>query len=215
MINKIGIAELRREFDASPLQVDSLPQHPCSLFETWFLELIATDIEDPTAGTLATVDANGRPDTRVILLKDFSTAGFVFYTNYHSKKSIQMQACPWVALNFYWPNLLRQVRIRGSVQRIDAKESAAYFHRRPRDSQIATYTSRQSQVTTRAALEAAFVAATQRFFKNELIPYPDFWGGYRVCPIEVEFWHGRKHRLHDRVCYVLQDQGWMKQVLAP
>ncbi len=215
MIDKEKIAELRREFNATPIVAEELPEDPYSLFEFWFAQVLEAKIDDPTACVLATVDAQGIPDSRVILLKDYSKEKLIFYTNYHSHKAAQMHACPWVALNFYWPSLFRQVRIRGSVEKIDPTESEIYFHSRPRDSQISAYASHQSEVTTRAALETEFLKCKQRFANNEIIPYPKFWGGYCVKPIAFEFWHGRNHRFHDRVQYLLQDEVWIKQVLAP
>lgn len=215
MINKEKIAELRREFDATPLMIDEMPNNPHVLFEYWVSQILEAKIDDPTACVLATVDAEGRPDTRVILLKDFSEEQLVFYTNYHSQKAIQIEACPWVALNFYWPSLFRQVRIRGRANKINPQESAIYFHSRPRDSQISAYASRQSTVTTREALDTEFLKQQERFANSASIPAPNFWGGYCIVPNEFEFWHGRNHRFHDRVRYVLQDDLWIKQVLAP
>lgn len=215
MLEKNKISDLRREFDAAPVVAEMLSENPHQVFETWFLRVIETKIEDPTACVLATVDDQGRPDTRVVLLKDFSNNTFTFYTNFYSQKAIQMQACPWVALNFYWPSLFRQVRIRGHVNKIDPEKSATYFHSRPRDSQISAYASHQSAVTTQAALEAAFFEQQQRFSEQAIIPYPSFWGGYCITPNEFEFWQGQKHRMHDRIRYVLQNESWIKQVLAP
>ena len=215
MINKEKIAELRREFDATPLIIEELPNNPHALFDNWFTQILEANIDDPTACVLATVDAHGRPDTRVVLLKDFSKEQLIFYTNYQSQKALQMEACPWVALNFYWPSLFRQVRIRGSVAKLDAALSEKYFHSRPRDSQISAYASRQSTVITRAVLEAEFLKYQQRFENENIIPSPSFWGGYCITPFEFEFWHGRNHRFHDRVQYLLQENAWIKQVLAP
>ncbi len=215
MINKLKIAELRREFNAAPIIAEELPEDPHSLFELWFAQVLEAKIDDPTACVLATVDAQGFPDTRVILLKDYSRERLVFYTNYYSQKAVQISVCPWVALNFYWPSLFRQVRIRGSVEKIDPTESEIYFHSRPRDSQISAYASHQSATTTRVALETEFLKYKQRFANHEIIPYPKFWGGYSIRPTEFEFWHGRNHRFHDRVKYLLRDGIWIKQVLAP
>lgn len=215
MINKEKIAKWRREFNAAPLIAEQLPVNPHALFETWFSQVLEANIDDPTACVLATVDEKGLPDTRVVLLKDFLDEQFVFYTNYHSHKALQMKACPSVALNFYWPSLFRQVRIRGAVAQLDATASKHYFHSRPRDSQISVYASHQSCATTRAALDAAFLSYQQQFANEVLIPYPPFWGGYYVIANEIEFWHGRHHRLHDRVQYSLQNGAWTKQVLAP
>lgn len=215
MITKESIAALRREFDAMPLEVDKLPENPYQLFDHWFSQAIEAQIDDPTACVLATVDETGAPDTRVILLKDFSRESFIFYTNYHSTKAQQINSHVQVALNFYWPSLFRQIRIRGGVTKVSPEESEKYFHSRPRDSQIAAYASRQSEVTTRAFLEAAFEKYKQKFSSDEIIPYPKFWGGYCVKPTEIEFWHGRHHRLHDRVHYARQTEGWIKRVLGP
>ncbi|MES2204545.1 MAG: pyridoxamine 5'-phosphate oxidase [Pseudomonadota bacterium] len=215
MINKEKIAELRREFDAAPLIVDELPNNPHVLFDTWFSQILEAKLDDPTACVLATVDAQGRPDTRVVLLKDFSNEQLIFYTNYHSQKALQMQASPWVALNFYWPSLFRQVRIRGCVKKISSTASEEYFYSRPRDSQISAYASCQSTVTTRENLAADFQKYQQKFEAATIIPYPNHWGGYCIEPTEFEFWHGRNHRLHDRVEYLKSDNSWIKQTLAP
>lgn len=215
MIDKEKIAQLRREFDAAPLCIEDLPENPYHLFDAWFSQVLEAKIDDPTACVLATVDAEGAPDTRVVLLKDFSSESFVFYTNYHSVKAEQMRANPKVALNFYWPSLFRQIRIRGSVEKVSLEESEKYFQSRPRASQIAAYASKQSQMTTRDFLTDSFTKYKQQFSQLDTIPCPEFWGGYCVTPVEIEFWHGRNHRMHDRVRYVFVNHFWQKQTLAP
>lgn len=215
MPNKDNVATLRREFDAAPLVMEMLPDDPHQLFEIWFSQVLEAKIDDPNACVLATVDIEGRPDTRVVLLKDFSIDAFIFYTNYSSRKALQIQTNAWVALNFYWPSLFRQVRIRGQVTKVSSETSADYFHKRPRQSQIAVYASQQSSVTTREELEAKFDYYQQHFSNHTTIPYPASWGGYSVNPVEFEFWHGRPHRLHDRVEYLRSNDGWVKQTLAP
>jgi pyridoxamine 5'-phosphate oxidase len=214
-IEKEKIGQSRREFGETALCIETLPDHPEPLFERWFSQILKENIDDPTACILASVDAEGAPDTRVVLLKDFSKEGLVFFTNYHSKKAQQIEKNNKVALNFYWPSVARQIRIRGKVNKIDAQQSANYFHTRPRNSQIAAYASRQSEVTTRDTLEKSFAESIQRFSHDAIVPYPTFWGGYCVTPVEYEFWQGRNHRLHDRVHYIWQNDNWLKHTLSP
>lgn len=215
-MDKIKIEDIRREFNATIMQIDQLPENPHHLFESWFTQAIHSKLDDPTACVLATVDEKNIPDTRVVLLKDYSEEGFTFYTNYHSRKAQHIHIHPWGALNFYWPNLACQIRVRGYIQKLSPQTSAEYFQRRPRESQIAVYASRQSEAVTREALEATFAYYQQLFQEKTHIPCPSFWGGYNIMPIEFEFWQGRHHRLHDRVQYLYhEEEGWKKQILSP
>jgi pyridoxamine 5'-phosphate oxidase len=192
-----------------------LDPDPIRQFQRWFEETIAQDIPEPNAMTLATVDARGQPYARTVLLKLYDERGFVFFTNYESRKSRQIGENPRVALLFPWVALARQVQIVGQARRISAAESLKYFATRPRGSQIGAWASPQSQVIrTRALLEGKVAEIRRRFAEGE-IPLPDFWGGYRVEPELIELWQGRDSRLHDRFQYRRDGGGWAIERLAP
>jgi pyridoxamine 5'-phosphate oxidase len=192
-----------------------LDPDPIRQFQRWFEETIAQDIPEPNAMTLATVDARGQPFARTVLLKLYDERGFVFFTNYESRKSRQIGENPRVALLFPWVALARQVQIVGQARRISAAESLKYFATRPRGSQIGAWASPQSQVIrTRALLEGKVAEIRRRFAEGE-IPLPDFWGGYRVEPELIELWQGRDSRLHDRFQYRRDGGGWAIERLAP
>jgi pyridoxamine 5'-phosphate oxidase len=192
-----------------------LDPDPIRQFQHWFEETIAQDIPEPNAMTLATVDARGQPYARTVLLKLYDERGFVFFTNYESRKSRQIGENPRVSLLFPWVALARQVQIVGRAQRISAAESLKYFATRPRGSQIGAWASPQSQVIrTRALLEGKVAEIKRRFAEGE-IPLPDFWGGYRVEPELIELWQGRDSRLHDRFQYRRDGGGWAIERLAP
>lgn len=209
------IARLRREYAGQPLEEAQAPDEPLALFRHWFEEALRAELTEPNAMVLATVDALGRPSARVVLLKDFNEAGFVFYTNYESRKGKELAQNPWAALVFWWAELMRQVRIEGRVEKVPAEESDAYFQTRPRESQLGAWASPQSQVVPdRATLEQR-VAEWARQFNGRKIPRPPHWGGYRVVPEVIEFWQGRLGRLHDRLRYQRTTQGWVRERLAP
>lgn len=170
---------------------------------------------DPTAMTLATADAKGRPSARMVLLKHVDEQGFVFYTNYESRKSTQLADNPRAALCIYWPTLDLQVRVEGAVERTSDEESDAYFASRARGSQIAAWASKQSQPLSSRARLLARVAEMEARFLGRSIPRPDFWGGFRVIPERIEFWFNQLHRLHDRRLYLRQGDGWTVQRLYP
>ncbi len=174
---------------------------PIRLFAQWYLEAEEHGIVEPGTMTLATADAEGRPSARMVLLKSFDEKGFVFYTNYLSRKGRQLERNPWAAVVLHWPGLQRQVRIEGRVQKITAAESDRYFAGRPRGSQLGAWASGQSNtITSRAALEDSMRIREQEFSEKE-VPRPLHWGGYRLVPESLEFWVGRDDRLHDRVVY--------------
>ena len=208
--------DFRREYTAGGLTRDMLDDCPVRQFEVWLEQAVRAGIEDPTAMVLATVDAQGLPWQRIVLLKGLSSGGFVFYTNHGSAKAQSIAREPGVSLLFPWNELDRQVIIGGTAQKMSLSESARYFVTRPRESQIAAWASRQSRpVSARAMLEKQAQVMREKFGKGE-IPTPDFWGGYRVVPQRIEFWQGGEHRLHDRFLYTRQpDDSWAIQQLQP
>ena len=189
---------------------------PLRQFETWLEQAVNASLEDPTAMVLATVDENGAPGQRIVLLKGLSEGGFVFYTNHGSSKARAIERCAEVSLLFPWNALDRQVIIGGTAEKLSYAESATYFVTRPRESQIAAWASEQSRpVSARAVLEQQAHIIRQKFRKGE-IPMPDFWGGYRVVPRQIEFWQGGEHRLHDRFLYRKNAEGdWDIEQLQP
>jgi pyridoxamine 5'-phosphate oxidase len=188
---------------------------PFPLFKSWFAEAEASEPADPNAMALATVDADGMPDVRTVLLKGFDAAGFVFYTNLDSRKGRQLRANPKAALLFYWKSLKRQVRLRGPVAQVADAEADAYFATRPRLSRIGAWVSRQSEpLESRFALEKAVAAATARFGIGE-VPRPPHWSGFRLAPVTMEFWREGAFRLHDRVLFRRDGEEWTRQRLYP
>ena len=201
---------------AQGLSRNELAADPLHQFQTWFEDAIATGIPEPNGMSLATVDTDGQPWLRTVLLKTYDQLGFVFFSNYESRKAHQIAANPKVALLFPWVALARQVKITGSALRIPTAESLKYFATRPRGSQIGAWASPQSQVITSRSLLDAKVDEIRRKFAKGKVPLPDFWGGYRVVPDYIEFWQGRENRLHDRFGYRLRPGGtWEIQRLAP
>lgn len=197
------------------LKEGDLNPDPILQFQCWYEEAIGQDLPEPNAMSLATVDTEGQPYLRTVLLKLYDRQGFVFFTNYESRKSQQIGDNPRVALLFPWVALARQVHITGTARRISTAESFKYFSTRPRGSQIGAWASPQSRViTSRSLLEQQVAEMHRRFGKGE-IPLPDFWGGYRVKPTEIEFWQGRDSRLHDRFRYRRSATAWEIERLAP
>jgi len=214
----MAISDLRREYEGQSLDEQDVARDPIEQFARWFEAAIqSSGFIEANAMTLATADASGRPDARTVLLKEFDERGFVFFTNYHSRKAQELAANPSVSLLFYWSGLNRQVRIDGSVEKISREETRAYFITRPRESQLAAWASPQSEVVAnRAALEARYEEIAQRFANTPVIEPPDWWGGYRVVPEVIEFWQGRPARFHDRLRYTREADGsWLIERLAP
>ena len=217
MIDNQKIAALRLSYTHQTLDINEVLPDAMAQFEVWFAEALQADLLEPNAMLLATADANGYPSARTVLLKHLDTAGFVFYTNYESRKGQQLAANPHCALVFSWLPLERQVRIEGKAERVSREMSAAYFESRPRGSQIGATVSPQSRIIeSRAELEERTAALEAAFADTETLPLPNDWGGYRVRPTRIEFWQGRRNRLHDRLCYTLQPDGsWQIARLAP
>lgn len=197
------------------LDEPSIPADPQVLFDDWFEAAQREPTADPTAMALATVNAEGRPSARIVLLKAADPRGFVFYTNYQSRKANDLDARPFAALTFWWPWLKRQVRIEGAVERVAGSESDAYFASRPRLSQIGAWASDQShRVADRASLEQR-VHDAETEFADKPVPRPPHWGGYRVVPERIEFWQDQSGRLHDRFLYYRKDGNWTRERLYP
>ena len=212
----MDISHFRREYLQGGLHRSDLEDDPIRQFATWFDQARQTTIADPTAMVLATVDQKGSPSQRTVLLKYFDEDGFVFFTNYGSRKAEEISYNDKVSLLFVWLELDRQVMINGIAEKISAKDSARYFVSRPRNSQVAAWVSSQShRLSSRQALMQKFAEMKKKFGEGK-IPLPSFWGGYRVIPTEIEFWQGRENRLHDRFMYTLSDpDGWTIERLAP
>jgi pyridoxamine 5'-phosphate oxidase len=198
-----------------PLELESLPSDPLSLFRRWFERAEAIKIRLPNAIALATADADGRPSIRHVLLRGVTDEGFVFYTNHGSRKGRELAENPRAALSIYWRELDRQVNVIGDVIRVSDEESDAYFATRPREARLGAWASRQSfELSSRDELMERFAEFDARYPGDE-VPRPPFWGGYRVRPIAIEFWQGRQHRLHDRFRYDRDGEGWRLRRLAP
>ncbi len=214
-MEKSNLADLRNEYLLRELSEDSVAADPFVQFANWLDEYLATEPPEPNAVLLSTVDGDGDPSSRVVLLKGFDTNGFVFFTNYESRKSRDLNGHPQAAMTFFWPELERQIHIRGAAARTSREESESYFASRPVQSKIGAWASKQStKLESRAALEARFEEMSRRFGDGD-IPCPPFWGGYRIAPQRFEFWQGRQSRLHDRICYERQDDGWKITRLYP
>ena len=209
------LANLRREYVSEPLTEDSVKEDPVEQFRFWFDEALRAEQPDPEAMTLSTATREGIVSARIVLLKGFDQSGFVFYTNYQSQKSRELVDNPRAAMTFYWPALNRQIRIEGTTEKVSQQESEEYFLTRPRGSQIGAWTSPQSEeIPDRETLERKLAEMEERF-KDQSIPCPLFWGGFRLKPILFEFWQGRESRLHDRILYRRQDEIWQISRLAP
>ncbi|MBX2901611.1 MAG: pyridoxamine 5'-phosphate oxidase [Cyclobacteriaceae bacterium] len=211
-----SISEIRKEYVLAALEVTDVSLDPIVQFNKWFTEAVQAQVMEPNAMTLATVDSEGKPSARIVLLKDVTDNKFVFYTNYQSQKGKELEQNPACALTFFWPELERQVRISGVASRVSAATSETYFQSRPRASQIGAWSSPQSSVIKdRSILEDRVKAMKQRFDGKPVLPKPHQWGGYEITPTQIEFWQGRPSRLHDRIAYYLGNSGWEIFRLAP
>lgn len=210
------IANIRHQYAKQVLLESGAETDPMRQFGKWWQEAVHAEIDEVNAMTLATASPDGTPSARIVLLKDFSEKGFTFFTNYESYKAQQIERNPKACLVFFWKELERQIRITGSVQRAEASESDSYFNIRPEDSRIGVYTSPQSRViTSRDWIDEQF-EKNKELLSGKTIQRPDYWGGYIVHPVVMEFWQGRPSRLHDRLRYTLQDNNtWKRERLAP
>lgn len=215
-IPNVDLASLRRHYALESLsEADVLPD-PMAQFAVWFQEALNSQLIEPNAMTLATAAANGRPSARTVLLKGFDKQGFVFYTNYESRKGQELAENPQAALLFTWLELERQIRIEGKVEKVSSEESLTYFQSRPKASQIGAWASPQSRVIeSREVLEKRMADLVRQNEQAEKLPLPPFWGGYRLVPEIIEFWQGRESRLHDRICYTQVGERWEIERLAP
>jgi pyridoxamine 5'-phosphate oxidase len=206
---------MRREYSGTLAEDDVAAGWP-ALFSAWLADAIAAHLPEPNAMVLATADGRGRPSARTVLLKGYDERGFVFYTNYHSRKGVELAANPYASVVFPWLPLSRQVRVEGGCGRVSPEETAAYFALRPRGSQVGAWASPQSAVVrSRAELDAAVSAVEERFTETPELPPPPHWGGYRLVPDAVEFWQGREDRMHDRIRFRRDHGTWVTERLAP
>jgi len=211
----MSLQDNRREYDYGKLSRESLLDSPFDQFKLWMAQAIEADIQDPTAMSVATVSAEGKPWQRMVLLKDFDERGFVFYTNLGSRKAAEIAGNAQVSLHFPWLQLDRQVIVGGRAERLSTVDVMKYFLSRPKGSQLAAWASKQSsRINSRQALETQFEQVKEKFSKGE-IPLPDFWGGFRVIPEEIEFWQGGESRLHDRFSFQRNGDDWDIARLSP
>ena len=211
----LDLQSMRREYCRAELDESSVAKDPFSQFECWFAEAQKAEVPEPNSMVIATSGADNRPNIRAVLLKRFDERGFVFFTNYNSNKARELAENPNAAAEFIWLELERQVRIRGRCEKVSTAESLAYFATRSRDSRIGAWISDQSKIIgSRKLLQMQFEKMKAKFKEGD-IPLPDFWGGYRLVPESVEFWQGRESRLHDRILYTRETDGWHIGRLAP
>ena len=207
--------EIRRDFMKQSLSENDVEKSPFDQFAKWFEEAVNSQILDPYAMTVSTVDNNCKPSSRVVYLRDISENGLIFYTNYLSRKGHDIEVHPYISVNIYWAELERQIRIEGTVNKAPKEKSDEYFAKRPRESQIGAWASEQSSVIeSRTVLEERVKYFTEKF-KDKPVPRPQHWGGYIIKPYYFEYWQGRQNRLHDRIVYVLENNQWKIKRLAP
>jgi pyridoxamine 5'-phosphate oxidase len=210
------LSEIRKDYSKATLEINTVNQNPITQFNQWFNEALSSKVLEPNAMNVATINAQGRPTSRIMLLKGIEGNKFQFFTNYQSKKGRELENNPAVALTFFWPELERQIRIEGIAQRVEASVSETYFQSRPRGSQIGAWSSPQSTIIqTREILEERVKQIEKRFEPLEVLPRPNQWGGFEAEPFLFEFWQGRPSRLHDRIEYTLVDGKWNIHRLAP
>jgi len=210
-----AVAMLRREYEGKPFNENNVDPNPVSQFATWFEVAVKAIKFDPNAMILSTVDPNGQPSSRTVLLKGFDKEGFIFYTNYRSRKAKHIEQNPNVSLTFYWPDLVRQIHIEGVAKKISAEQSDQYFASRPDSSKLSAWASDQSHpISSRKELENR-LKTIEKKFSGGTIPRPPHWGGFCVAPHRIEFWQGRLNRLHDRIAYQKENGKWKMERLSP
>lgn len=215
-MSKKDLRHIRREYNKDKLEESNLPTNPLELFATWLENAQSSNNADPTAMTLSTVERNGQPSSRIVLLKKIEDGKLIFYTNYHSKKSREIRTQAKVAAHFYWSELERQVNIAGIARPVDDADSDLYFQLRPFESNISLWASPQSEVIPdRQYLEKEYEKYFRKFPSSEKVPRPAYWGGYAITPTRIEFWQGGAHRLHDRIQYSIKEGRWSRVRLAP
>ena len=211
----MSLANLRKDYTLCDLNETDIDADPFKQFHLWFNDALTANLIEPNAMTLATATRDGKPSARTVLLKGFDERGFVFYTNYESRKGQELAENPWAALVFLWKEIQRQVRIEGHIEKCSPEESDTYFLSRPLGSRLGAYVSQQSQVISSREILEARLAELTRENANLDIPRPPYWGGYRLSPTSIEFWQGRPNRLHDRLRYRLSDRAWLIERLSP
>lgn len=208
------LADIRRHFSYSGLAESKAAANPFEQFSVWMDDAINADVIDPNAMTVSTVGEDGRPSARVVLLKYYGENGFAFFTNYESKKGKDLTTVPFTVMHFFWPQLDRQVAVYGRVEKTSREESRKYFESRPVESRIGAWASNQSRtIESRDELDARYQEFAEKF--GDDVPLPPFWGGFRLTPDKFEFWQGRQNRLHDRICYTLENSEWQITRLSP
>ena len=212
---KNKIANIRKDYIKASMSFEDLKVNPIDQFNIWFNNALSLDVLEVNAMVLSTVSKHGVPSGRVVLLKNFDYSGFTFYTNYNSSKGLDMKFNPNVSLTFFWPELEQQIRITGTVEKLDAESSDQYFYSRPKGSQIAASASNQSTLIDDRSILENEVCRLEKLYKNKDIPRPEHWGGYLLSPSKIEFWQGRASRLHDRCLYELHGECWKMNRLAP
>lgn len=216
-MNRDVLQNLRENYESPILEKEGLKSNPIDQFKIWFEDALKAEVKEPNAMTLATVSEDGKPSARIVLLKGMDEKGFIFYSNYTSRKAKELEENPNAALVFLWLELHRQIRIEGRIEKVSETISKNYFKSRPKGSQIGAWASPQSQVISdRKILETKVVELNKKYEDSDFLPLPDFWGGYRVVPNKIEFWQGQPSRLHDRLKYSKQENGaWKIERLAP
>jgi len=212
---RLYINTLRHDFSKQSLSESDVDKDPILQFEKWFKEAVDAKVNEPNAMTVCTATKDGKPSARILLIRNFDENGFVFYTNYNSRKGLEIEENPYCSILFFWPELERQVRIEGVLQKQSKEESDIYFQTRPRTSKLGAWSSPQSKIIeSRKVLDEAYQKNLEKF-PDEQVPRPEFWGGYLLKPNSIEFWQGRPSRLHDRIVYKKQNAGWDIVRLAP
>ncbi|ARK12411.1 pyridoxamine 5'-phosphate oxidase [Fibrivirga algicola] len=211
----VPIADLRKDYTLNGLDKTDVLPDPIAQFQQWFDAALAAGVHEPNAMHLATINAQGRPEGRIVLVKGIDATGFSFYTNYNSQKAASLAVHPVASLTFFWPELERQVRIEGQVEKVSEAESDTYFNSRPRGSQLGAWVSQQSEVISGRDVLTAQQETFEAQFAGKPIPRPPHWGGFRVIPDSIEFWQGRPSRLHDRIRYRLEAGTWQIERVSP